>query len=78
MNFDDVALTILFYFICGKEHECKISMIFFLIKIMDQHMNAKCHMHFMKKYFYLGVLSSFDHVCTYLGLLKFSKHIGHV
>lgn len=41
-------------------------------------MNAKCHMHSMKKYFYLGDPSSFDYVCMYLGLLRFSKHIGLV
>jgi hypothetical protein len=50
----------------------------FKIRIIDQHLNAKCHMHSMKKYFYLGVPSSFDYVCTYVGILRFTKHIGHV
>jgi len=59
-------------------HIDTLGMNFLKIKIIDQHMNAKCHMHFMKKYFYFGVPSSFDYVCTYRGLSRFSKHIGHV
>ncbi len=40
------------------EHNCKLDVKNAKNELIDQHMNAKCHMQSLKKDFYLGAIDS--------------------